>query len=64
MAAWSMVSGLAANFVGFMLIGRFPWPVSLGLIALGTSGLVGAMLLVALADRKHRPQALACPAPN
>ena len=45
-AVWSLVAGLAANFAGFMLIGRFPWPVSLALIALGTSGLVGAMVLV------------------
>jgi hypothetical protein len=38
LVAWSLVAGLAANFVGFMLIGRFLWPVSLTLIALGTSG--------------------------
>jgi hypothetical protein len=57
LAAWSLVAGLAANFAGFMLIGRLAWPVSVVLVALGTSGLVGTMLLVAYADRKRRTQA-------
>ena len=39
LAAWSLVGGLAANFAGLLLIGK--------------GGLVGAMLLVAAADRKH-----------
>ena len=59
LAAWSLVAGLVANFAGFMLIGRLPWPLSIALIALGTSGLIGAMLLVAAADRNPRTTALA-----
>ena len=54
LAAWSLVGGVLANIAGFMLIGRQAWPLSATLIALGTSGLVGAMVLVAAADRKHR----------
>jgi hypothetical protein len=47
LAAWSLVGGVLANIAGFMLIGGLAWPVSATLIALGTSGLVGAMVLVA-----------------
>jgi hypothetical protein len=54
LAAWSLVGGVLANIGGFMLIGRIAWPLSATLIALGTSGLVGAMVLVAAADRKPR----------
>jgi peptidoglycan/LPS O-acetylase OafA/YrhL len=54
LAAWSLVGGVLANIAGFMLIGRQAWPLSATLIAVGTSGLVGAMILVAAADRKHR----------
>jgi hypothetical protein len=51
LAAWSLAGGFVANFAGFILMGRLGWPLSVALIALGTSGLVGAMLLVASADR-------------
>jgi hypothetical protein len=57
LAAWSLLAGLVANFAGFMLIGRLAWPLCLALIAFGTSGLIGAMLLVAAADRNHRTAA-------
>jgi hypothetical protein len=53
LATWSLVGGLAANFAGLLLIGKLPWPLSVALVVLGTSGLVGAMFLVAAADRKH-----------
>jgi hypothetical protein len=59
LAAWSLVGGILANIAGFMLIGRLAWPLSALLIALGTSGLVGAMVLVAMADRRHRIAAAA-----
>jgi hypothetical protein len=52
LAVRSLVAGLLANFAGFMLIGRLAWPLCLALITLGTSGLIGAMFLVAAADRK------------
>ena len=52
-AAWSLAGGFLANFAGFMLIGKLGWPLSIALIALGTSGLVGAMVLIAVADRNH-----------
>jgi hypothetical protein len=61
MAAWSLVAGLAANFAGFMLIGRLPWPLSLALVALGTAGLIGAMVLISAADRNRGTLA---PPPN
>jgi hypothetical protein len=54
LAAWSLLAGLVANFTGFMLFGRLAWPLCLALIAIGTGGLVGAILLVAAADRNHR----------
>jgi hypothetical protein len=57
LAAWSLLAGLVANFTGFMLIGRVAWPLCLALIAIGTGGLIGAMLLVAAADRNHRTAA-------
>ena len=57
LAACSLVAGLLANFAGFMLIGRLAWPLCLALVAFGTSGLIGAMLLVAAADRNHRTAA-------
>ena len=70
LAAWSLLAGLVANFTGFMgsmyvtntlpgfmLIGRLAWPLCLALIAIGTGGLIGAMLLVAAADRNHRTAA-------
>jgi uncharacterized membrane protein len=53
LATCSLVGGLAANFAGLLLIGRLPWQLSAALVILGTSALVGAMLLVAAADRKH-----------
>ena len=53
LATWSLVGGLAANFLGLLLIGNLPWQLNIALIVLGTIGLVGAMLLVAAADRKH-----------
>jgi hypothetical protein len=34
-----------------MLLGRWGWPLSVALVVLGMSALVGAMLLVAAADR-------------
>lgn len=65
LAAWSLVAGLVANFTGLMLIGRLSWPLAVALVALGTTGLVGAMLLVAAADRINSTQTLAPPiAPN
>jgi hypothetical protein len=53
LAAWSLVGGLLANAAGFMLMGKWGWLLSIALIVLGTSGLVGAMLLAAAADRSH-----------
>ena len=53
LATWSLVGGLAANFAGLLLIGNLPWQMNIALILLGTSGLVGAVLLIAAADRKH-----------
>jgi hypothetical protein len=64
LAAWSLVGGFAANFAGLLLIGRLPWPLSIALVVLGTSGLIGAMLLVAAADRNQSAEALTPPAPN
>ena len=64
LAAWSLVAGLAANFAGFMLIGRLTWPLSVALITLGTVGLIGAMLLVAAADRNHGTLAPPAITPN
>ena len=54
LAAWALVAGFLANFAGIMLVGRLAWPLSLALITLGTSGLIGAMLLVAAADRNRK----------
>jgi hypothetical protein len=50
-AAWSLAGGFLANFAGFILMGRLGWLLSIALIALGTNGLVSAMLLIAAADR-------------
>jgi hypothetical protein len=51
LAALSLVAGLAANFTGFILIGRLAWPLSLAFLVLGTVGVVGAVFLIAAADR-------------
>jgi hypothetical protein len=56
LAPWSLLAGLVANFAGFMLIGRLAWPLCLALIAFGTSGLIGAMLLVAAAIGTTEPR--------
>jgi hypothetical protein len=53
LTAWSLVGGLIANAAGVMLMGRWGWPLSIALIVLGMTGLVGAMLLVAAADRNR-----------
>ena len=52
LAAGALVGGFLANFAGIILMGRLGWPLSVALIAVGTSGLIGAMLLVAAADRR------------
>jgi len=57
LAASSLVAGFVANFTGLMLIGRMP--LIAALVALGTTGLVGAMLLVAAGDRNNGTQTLA-----
>ena len=54
LAACSLIVGFVANFAGFFLIGRLAWPLSVAFNILGTSGLIGAMVLVAAADRNHR----------
>jgi hypothetical protein len=59
LAASSLVAGFVANFTGLMLIGRMPWPLIAALVALGATGLVGAMLLVAAGDRNNGTQTLA-----
>lgn len=53
LAAWSLAGGLLANAAGVMLMGRWGWPLSIALVVLGMSGLVGAMLLVAAPDRNN-----------
>jgi hypothetical protein len=51
LAAWSLVGGFLANFAGVILVGKLVWPLSVALMVVGTSGLIGAMLLIAAADR-------------
>ena len=64
LAAWSLVGGLLANFAGLMLMSRLPWQLSVALVALGTSGLIGAVLLLAAADRNHKTKNVAPPRPS
>ena len=54
LAAWALVAGFLANFAGIMLVGRLTWPLNVALIAVGTTSLIGAMLLVAAADRSRK----------
>ena len=54
LAAWALVGGVLANVVGITLAGKLVWPLSVALIAVGTSGLIGAMLLLAAADRGRK----------
>ena len=58
---WRRRGWRSANFTGLMLIGRLPWPLTVALVALGTTGLIGAMPLVAAADRTNGTQTLAPP---
>jgi hypothetical protein len=56
LAACSLVGGFLANFAGIILVGRLVWPLSVALVAVGTSALIGAMLLVAAADRSRNTE--------
>jgi hypothetical protein len=53
-AVWALVAGFLANFAGVILASKLAWPLSLALMVIGISGLIGAMLLIAAADRNRK----------
>ena len=52
LAAWALVGGFLANVAGITLAGRLGWSLTVALAAVGTSSLIGGMLLLAAADRR------------